>query len=533
MTIYMTIEASQINTMSEQKKPLLLLVLDGYGHSDSTEHNAIYTANTPTLDNLWETRPRTVIGTSGLATGLPEGQMGNSEVGHITLGAGRVIYQSFTRLNKAVSDGAFFTNPAYAHAIDKAVEANKAVHILGLLSQGGVHSHEDHINAMVNMAAKRGAKKVYVHAFLDGRDTPPRSAETSLRKTAAIFSDLGVGRIASICGRFYAMDRDQRWDRVAAAYNMLTLGEAEYQSTDPIAGLHAGYDRDENDEFVLPTLICGEGEHPATIQDGDTVLYMNFRPDRARQLTRAFVDDNFNGFDRKARPSLADFVMTTEYAADINTSCAFPPESLSNSFGEYMSSLGKSQLRIAETEKYAHVTFFFSGGQEALFEGEDRVLIPSPKVATYDLQPEMSAYELTDKLVTAIESQQYDAIICNYANCDQVGHSGIFDAAVKAVEVVDACVTKVLAALDKVGGEGLITADHGNVEQMFDEDSGQAHTQHTTYPVPLIYVGHQSLTLANDGTLADVAPSMLALMGLPIPPEMTGRSLVTFNSPTD
>ncbi len=529
----MTTEASQINAMSEQKKPLLLLVLDGYGHSDSTEHNAIYTANTPTLDGLWKTHPRTLISTSGLSAGLPEGQMGNSEVGHITLGSGRVIHQSFTRINKAVSDGAFFTNPAYTHAIDKAVEANKAVHILGLLSSGGVHSHEDHINAMVSMAAQRGATKVYVHAFLDGRDTPPRSAEDSLRNTATILSELGVGRIASICGRFYAMDRDQRWDRVAAAYNMLTLGETEHLSADPIAGLHAGYDRDENDEFILPTLIFGEGEHPATIQDGDTVLYMNFRPDRARQLTRAFVDNSFSGFDRTAQPSLTDFVMTTEYAADIHTSCAFPPENLSNSFGEYLSNLGKTQLRIAETEKYAHVTFFFSGGQETLFKGEDRILIPSPKVATYDLQPEMSAYELTDKLITAIDSRQYDAIICNYANCDQVGHSGIFDAAVKAVEVVDACVTKVLAALDKTGGECLITADHGNVEQMFDEDSGQAHTQHTTLPVPLIYTGQKNLTLADDGTLADVAPSMLMLMGLPQPPEMTGHSLVTINSPTD
>jgi 2,3-bisphosphoglycerate-independent phosphoglycerate mutase len=314
---------------------------------------------------------------------------------------------------------------------------------------------------------------------------------------------------------------------------MLTLGEAAHQSTDPIAGLHAGYDRDENDEFVLPTLICGDDEQPATIQDGDTVLYMNFRPDRARQLTRAFVDNDFSGFDRTAQPSLADFVMTTEYAADIHTSCAFPPENLRNSFGEYLSNLGKTQLRIAETEKYAHVTFFFSGGQEALFKGEDRILIPSPKVATYDLQPEMSAYELTDKLIAAIKSQQYDAIICNYANCDQVGHSGIFDAAVKAVEVIDVCVTKVLTALDKAGGECLITADHGNVEQMFDEGSGQAHTQHTTLPVPLIYAGHKNLTLTDDGSLADVAPSMLMLMGLPQPPEMTGHSLITINSPTD
>ncbi|MFT7300386.1 MAG: 2,3-bisphosphoglycerate-independent phosphoglycerate mutase [Porticoccus sp.] len=533
LAYFMTMEASPIKAMSEPKKPLLLLVLDGYGYSESTKHNAIYTANTPAMNDAWATRPRTVIDTSGLSTGLPEGQMGNSEVGHITLGAGRVLFQSFTRINKAVSDGDFFSNPVYVQAIDKAIASEKAIHILGLLSSGGVHSHEDHINAMVNMAAQRGATKVYVHAFLDGRDTPPRSAEASLRTTATILSGLGVGRIATICGRFYAMDRDQRWDRVSAAYDMLTLGKTTHRSTDPIAGLHAGYDRDENDEFILPTLICSEDEQPVTIREGDTVIYMNFRPDRARQLTRAFVDDNFNGFNRTARPVLADFIMTTEYAADIHTSCAFPPESLKNSFGEYLSSLGKTQLRIAETEKYAHVTFFFSGGQEDSFEGEDRVLVPSPKVATYDLQPEMSAYELTEKLISAIKSQQYDAIICNYANCDQVGHSGIFDAAVKAVEVVDECVSKVITAIDEVGGECLITADHGNVEQMFDEDSGQAHTQHTTLPVPLIYVGTQDLMLADNGTLADVAPSMLTLLGLPQPPEMTGHSLVTINRLAD
>lgn len=512
--------------MSKLKKPLLLLILDGYGHNERTEHNAILAAKTPTLDNLWKNSPNTLINTSGLSAGLPEGQMGNSEVGHITLGAGRVVYQSFTRINKAISDGDFFSNATYANAIDKAVSTNKAVHILGLLSQGGVHSHEEHINAMVTMASERGAKKVYVHAFLDGRDTPPRSAEASLKTTAKLLSDLGTGRIASICGRFYAMDRDQRWDRVQAAYDLLTLGKAEYCSADPIEGLHAGYERDENDEFVLPTLICGENETPATIEDGDAVVFMNFRPDRARQLTRAFVEDGFDGFTPAKRPVLADFVMTTEYSADIHTSCAFPPEPLNNSFGEYLSNLGKTQLRIAETEKYAHVTFFFSGGREALFDGEERILIPSPKVATYDLQPEMSAYELTDKLIKAIEEQQYDAIICNYANCDQVGHSGIFDAAVKAVEVVDSCVDKILAAINKVGGQCLITADHGNVEQMFDEISGQAHTQHTTLPVPLIYVGDRKLSLSSNGTLADVAPTMLTLLDLPLPPEMTGHSLV-------
>jgi 2,3-bisphosphoglycerate-independent phosphoglycerate mutase len=519
-----------VKTMSEAKKPLLLLILDGFGYSDNPNYNAIKTAKTPVLDRLWDANPRTFIGTSGLAVGLPEGQMGNSEVGHITLGAGRVVYQNFTRINKAITDGDFFTNTAYTSAIDKAVSQGNAVHILGLLSPGGVHSHEDHINAMVKLANQRGAKQIYVHAFLDGRDTPPRSAESSLKSTEALFTKLGTGRIATICGRFYAMDRDQRWDRVQAAYDMLTLGKTDHQATDAVSGLHAGYDREENDEFILPTIICRENESPAIIDDGDAVLFMNFRPDRARQITRAFVDSSFDGFERSVTPKLGDFVMTTEYSADIDTSCAFPPENLNNSLGEYLSNLGKTQLRIAETEKYAHVTFFFSGGQEALFKGEDRILVPSPKVATYDLKPEMSAYELTDKLIDAIKSQNYDAIICNYANCDQVGHSGVFDAAVKAVEVVDECVEKVLAAIQDVGGDCLITADHGNVEQMFDEESGQVHTQHTTLPVPLIYAGEKNLSLTDDGTLADVAPTMLSLLDLPLPDEMTGRSLAKTNN---
>ena len=451
--------------------------------------------------------------------------MGNSEVGHITLGAGRVVYQNFTRINKAITDGDFFSNPTYTNAIDKAIAGNKAVHILGLLSPGGVHSHEEHINAMIKLAAQRGAKKVYLHAFLDGRDTPPRSAEASLKTTETLFSTLGVGRIASICGRFYAMDRDQRWDRLQTAYDMLTQGRTEHQAFSPIEGLHAGYDRDENDEFILPTIICGDGETPISIEDGDTVIFMNFRPDRARQITNAFVDENFDGFNRAVKPRLADFVMTTEYSADIKANCAFPPKNLDDSLGEYLSNQGKTQLRIAETEKYAHVTFFFSGGQETLYEGEDRILIPSPKVATYDLKPEMSAYELTDKLIEAINSQKYDAIICNYANCDQVGHSGVFEAAVQAVEVVDACLEKVVSAIRHAGGQCLITADHGNVEQMFDEQSGQVHTQHTTLPVPLIYVGNKDLTLSDNGSLADVAPTILTLMELPQPTAMTGHSL--------
>jgi 2,3-bisphosphoglycerate-independent phosphoglycerate mutase len=380
----------------------------------------------------------------------------------------------------------------------------------------------------VDMAAQRGAKEVYVHAFLDGRDTPPRSAEQSLQRTSARLAELGVGRVASICGRFYAMDRDNRWDRVQAAYELLTLGKTEHRAADPVEGLHAAYLRGENDEFVLPTIIADDLHPAATIGDGDTVLFMNFRPDRAREMTRALVDKDFSGFSRTAHPKLGAFVMTTEYAADIQADCAFPPEDLHNTLGEYLSNRGMTQLRIAETEKYAHVTFFFNGGQETLFQGEDRILIPSPKVATYDLKPEMSAYELTDELVKAITGCQYDVIICNYANCDQVGHSGVFDAAVKAVEVVDACLDRVLEALRQTGGECLITADHGNVEQMFDKESGQVHTQHTTLPVPLIYVGQRPLMLRENGSLADVAATLLDLLDLPPPPEMTGHSLVSF-----
>jgi len=513
--------------MTDVKKPLVLLVLDGFGHSDNPEHNAIHSANTPMWDQLWANRPKTLIHTSGMAVGLPDGQMGNSEVGHMTLGAGRVVYQNYTRINKAIDDGDFFENPVYASAIDKAVSQGKAVHILGLLSPGGVHSHDKHIIAAVEMAAQRGAKEVYVHAFLDGRDTPPRSAEEPIIKTDAKLRELGVGRIATICGRFYAMDRDARWDRVQEAYDMLTLGQSDYDANTALQGLQAAYERGENDEFVKATVIAGEDETVATINDGDTVLFMNFRPDRARQLTRAFVDSDFDGFQRELRPELADFVMTTEYDATIDTPCAFPPENLVNSFGDYLAKQNKTQLRIAETEKYAHVTFFFSGGQEALYEGEERILVPSPKVATYDLQPEMSAPEVTEKLVAAIESGKFDAIICNYANCDQVGHSGMFDAAVKAVEAVDSCLAQVLAAVEKAGGEALITADHGNVEEMFDPVSGQVSTQHSTLPVPFVYVGTRDVTLADGGSLADVAPTMLYLMGLEQPEEMTGHSLAS------
>ena len=516
--------------MTATKKPIVLLILDGIGHSENTEHNAVYSANTPVWDKIWANNPKSLIATSGLEVGLPEGQMGNSEVGHMTIGAGRVVYQNFTRINKAISDGDFFTNLVYVEAIDAAIASDKAVHIIGLLSEGGVHSHQDHIYAMIKMAAERGAKQVYLHAFLDGRDTPPRSAEASLKKAEDLFRELGVGRVASIVGRYFALDRDNRWDRVKTAYEVMVSGDAEYDALTAVEGLQAAYARDENDEFVKATVICGEDEEVATINDGDSVIFMNFRPDRAREITHALLDTDFDGFERSLHPQIGRFVQTTEYASSIDAPIAFPPEDLANSFGEYLSKLGKTQLRIAETEKYAHVTFFFNSGNEVVYPGEERILVPSPQVATYDLQPEMSAPEVTDKLVAAIESGKFDAIICNYANGDMVGHSGIFEAAVKAVEAVDSCVGRVLAAVEKAGGEALVTADHGNVEEMFDPASGQVSTQHSTLPVPFVFCSSREGSISDGGSLADVAPTMLHLMGLPQPEEMTGRNLITLKS---
>ena len=513
--------------MTTEKRPMVLIVLDGWGHSDNPRHNAIHTANSPVWDKLWRERPRTLISGSGLDVGLPEGQMGNSEVGHMTLGAGRVMYQSFTRINKAIADGEFATNPAFTNAIDRAMAAGGKVHLLGLLSPGGVHSHEQHIAAAIRMVAKRGCSDICLHAFLDGRDTPPRSAGPSIELMEKTFAEVGCGRIASLAGRYYAMDRDKRWERVQPVYDMLTRGEAQYTAASAAEALAASYARDEGDEFVKPTLIAGEGD--STIADGDAVIFLNFRPDRARELTQAFIDDGFDGFERAVRPTLSDFVMTTEYSADFDTSCAFPPEVLENSFGEYLAAQHKTQLRIAETEKYAHVTFFFSGGREALYDGEQRILVDSPKVATYDLQPEMSAPEVTDKLVAAIESREFDAIICNFANGDMVGHTGVFDAAVKAVEAVDSCLARLIEAVEKVDGDMLITADHGNVEEMMDEANNQPLTSHTTLPVPLVYVGSRNVTFTSEGTLADIAPTMLKLMGLPQPEEMTGHNLVALD----
>jgi 2,3-bisphosphoglycerate-independent phosphoglycerate mutase len=516
----------RIKFMSTSKSPKVLIIIDGFGYSDNGKYNAITAANAPCWHDLWQNNPKTLISTSGMAVGLPEGQMGNSEVGHMTLGAGRVVYQNFTRINKAIADGDFFTNPVFCKAIDDAVSAGKAVHIMGLLSPGGVHSHEDHINAMLEMAVQRGATKVYIHASLDGRDCPPRSAKPSLEKTQALCDKLGTGKIASIIGRFFSMDRDNRWDRVEQAYRLMTEGHATYTASSAVKGLEAAYSRDENDEFVQATAIVEEGDTAVAIEDGDTIISMNFRPDRAREITHALVDKQFDGFNRQKVPSLSSFVMATEYEANLSIPCAYPPENLLNSLGEFLSDQGKQQLRIAETEKYAHVTFFFSGGREDLYKGEERILIPSPDVETYDQKPEMSAPEVTEKLVEAIKSARFDTIICNYANCDQVGHTGSFEASVKAVEVVDGCLKQVVEAVTEQQGEILITADHGNVEEMFDETSNQPHTQHTTLPVPLVYVGSRQLSLDSGGSLADIAPTILDLMGLEKPAEMSGRTLI-------
>jgi 2,3-bisphosphoglycerate-independent phosphoglycerate mutase len=521
-----------------RKKPVVLIILDGFGYREDPADNAIHHARTPTWDRLWREAPRTLISGSGLDVGLPDGQFGNSEVGHMSLGSGRVDFQSITRIDQAIASGEFFRNDAYCAAIDKAVAGDKAVHVFGLLSDGGVHSHENHIHAIVRMAAQRGAQRIYVHAFLDGRDTPPRSAEAYLRRLDTVFADIdgaetGHRRTASIVGRYFAMDRDNRWDRVQLAYDLLTQGKADFRADDALSALREAYARGEDDEFVKPTVI---GAQPAIVDDGDAVIFMNFRADRAREITRAFVDgDAFAGFERARQPKLAAFVMTTEYAADIAansaTSVAYAPVSMKNSLGEYVADLGRTQLRIAETEKYAHVTFFFSGGREEPYRGEDRILVPSPNVATYDLKPEMSATEVTDKLVEAIRSGRYDLIVCNYANGDMVGHTGVFDAAVKAVEALDASLARVIEAASAVGGDILITADHGNCEQMMDYDSGQVHTQHTTDLVPFVYVGPRRVRMqsAPGGKLADVAPTVLALMQLPQPAEMTGHSLIALD----
>ena len=514
--------------MANQNRPVALIVLDGWGYSENPTHNAIYAAKKPVWDRIWQSYPHTLIRASEAAVGLPSGQMGNSEVGHLNLGAGRVVYQEFTRVTLAIKDGSFYSNRTLTDAVDNAIANDKAVHVMGLLSPGGVHSHEEHIQAMLELAVKRGANKVYLHAFLDGRDTPPKSAAESIRSTEEVFARLGGGRFASVIGRYYAMDRDHRWPRIKAAYDLITTGHGEFSAPDASSALAAAYERGETDEFVKATAIVPHGTQPVTVQDGDAVIFMNFRSDRARQITRPFIEPDFNAFARETAPQVK-FVSLTEYSEEFATDVAFPASRLRNVFGAYIASMGLHQLRIAETEKYAHVTFFFNGGEEQPFVGEDRILVKSPNVATYDLKPEMSAYEVTDKLVAAIESGVYDTVICNYANPDMVGHTGNFNATVKAIEALDECLGRVLAALQKVGGEALITADHGNAEMMRSEDDTQAHTAHTINPVPFIYVGREA-KLAATGALCDIAPTMLHLMDLPIPREMNGRSLVEFSS---
>ena len=528
-------------------KTTLLVVLDGFGYRDGVEHNAIAAAETPAWDRFLANRPHTLVSASGVDVGLPAGQMGNSEVGHMNLGAGRAVLQDLSRIDRAVEQGELERNAALNRLFARVRASGGALHVLGLLSPGGVHSHEEQIFELLRVAARKGLRRICLHAFLDGRDTPPKSAGASLRKAQELLGSLGGGRIASITGRYYAMDRDRRWERVEKAYGLLVRGEAEFRAEDALEGLELAYRRGESDEFVQPTLIA-EAEAEAEAEAGlsaepgsgpesgtaaprltrdDAVVFMNFRADRARQLTRALTEPAFDDFDRGSFVPLADIVTLTRYADDIDANCAFEPPELANTLGEYLAGLGKRQLRIAETEKYAHVTFFFSGGQEQPFAGEERILVPSPRVATYDLQPEMNAPRVTDELVAAIASQRYDLIVCNYANGDMVGHTGVFDAAVRAVETLDACLGRLEEAITAAGGQMLVTADHGNVEKMHDAASAQPHTAHTSEPVPLVYVGPEEVSLRSGGTLADVAPTLLELMGLRAPAEMTGRSLLS------
>ncbi len=516
-----------IKQPSVKVTPVLLLILDGFGYREDPDHNAIAHAHKPNWDRLWRDYPHTLINASELSVGLPHAQMGNSEVGHLNIGAGRVVHQELSRVEVALQDGSFYTNQALTQAVAQAKQSGTALHIMGLLSPGGVHSHEDHIHAMLELAARAGLQKIYIHAFLDGRDTPPRSAAHSLQRLQDKCATLGVGRIVSIVGRYYAMDRDNRWERVQQAYDLLTQGKAPYRAPDALSGLQQAYTRDENDEFVKATAIVEPHSiEDGAMQDGDVAVFMNFRADRARQLTRALTEPAFDNFRRERFPKLASLVTLSSYGEDFHLPSAYTPTSIHNCFGEYVSGLGLKQLRIAETEKYAHVTYFMNGGKEQPYPGEDRILVPSPKVATYDLKPEMSAYEVTDKLEAAIRSGQYQAIICNYANCDMVGHSGNLAAAVKAIEALDVCIGRVVGTMLECGGEVIITADHGNAEQMIDRDTQQAHTAHTLNPVPFLYIGRQA-HIADSGALQDVAPTLLAMMGLPKPPEMTGTSLIT------
>ena len=507
-----------------KKNLTMLAILDGWGINEKEEANAVKLANTPNLDSIISQYPNTKIKTSGLDVGLPEGQMGNSEVGHTNIGAGRIVYQELTRITKSIKDGDFFEKKEFLDAINYCKKHNSDLHLYGLLSNGGVHSHNTHLYALLELCKMQEFDRAYVHCFLDGRDTPPASGESFIAELEDKIKEIGVGKIATIMGRYYAMDRDKRWDRVELAYNAMALGEG-LTATSAINAIEAAYQREEFDEFVKPTVIV-ENEKPlATIKQNDSIIFFNFRPDRAREITRVFVDKAFDGFEKKFQ--YVNYVCMTQYDETMpGVEIAFKPTNIENTFGEYISKNGYTQLRIAETEKYAHVTFFFNGGNEVKYEGEDRILVESPKVATYDMKPEMSAYEVTDKVVDVIRKNETDVIILNFANCDMVGHTGSLDAAIKAVETVDECIGKIVTEVLKVDGTIMITADHGNAEQMVDYTTGDPHTAHTTTPVPLIIAGSKEDIRLKEGRLADIAPTMLELMGLEKPEEMTGESLI-------
>lgn len=509
------------------KKPVVLMILDGYGLNKTCEANAVCEAKTPIMDQLMSQCPFVEGQASGMAVGLPEGQMGNSEVGHLNMGAGRIVYQELTRITKSITDGDFFENPAFVAAVENCKKNDSALHMFGLVSDGGVHSHLTHIFGLLELAKRNGLEKVYVHCFLDGRDTPPCSGKDYVAQLEEKMAELGVGKVASVSGRYYAMDRDKNWDRVQLAYNALTKGEG-VMAESATEAIQASYDAEKTDEFVMPTVITENGAPTATIKDGDSVIFFNFRPDRARQMTRAFCDDEFAGFERGERVK-TNFVCFTDYDETIqNKNVAFVKEQITNTFGEFLAAHGKKQARIAETEKYAHVTFFFNGGVEEPNEGEDRFLIPSPKeVATYDLKPEMSAPGVCDKLIEAIKSNHYDVIIINFANPDMVGHTGVEAAAIKAIETVDACVGRTVDAIKEVDGVMFICADHGNAEQLVDYETGAPFTAHTTNPVPFILVNADpSYKLREGGCLADIAPTLIELMGMEQPKEMSGKSLL-------
>ena len=508
------------------KKPTVLMILDGYGLNEKTEGNAVKEAKTPVMDKLMQEYPFVKGYASGMAVGLPDGQMGNSEVGHLNMGAGRIIYQELTKITKEIQDGDFFKNPALLDAVKNAKDKGTSLHMFGLLSDGGVHSHNTHLYALLELAKKEGLSKVYVHCFLDGRDTPPASGKDYVQQLSDKMQEIGVGEIASVMGRYYAMDRDNRWDRVELAYNAMVKGIG-HTADSGVAAVQQSYDDGKNDEFVIPTVVVKNGAPVATIQDEDSVIFFNFRPDRAREITRTFCSDDFDGFKRGSRIKTC-YVCFTEYDETIpNKEVAFHKTAITNTFGEFLAANNLKQARIAETEKYAHVTFFFNGGVEEPNEGEERILVKSPKVPTYDMQPEMSAYEVCDNLVNAIKSEKYDVIIINFANPDMVGHTGIENAAVKAIEAVDGCVGRAVEAIKEVDGQMFICADHGNAEQLVDYETGEPFTAHTTNPVPFILVNADpSYTLREGGVLADIAPTLIELMGMEQPKEMTGKSLL-------